>query len=389
MSAGCLLERQDIELFQFFRHIKSLIDFTQLKKAQKQLVFYSEGKNYWVHLEGLVTEVLEKSDVSVCYISSSADDPGLALSHPNYLAFKIDEAFIRNWLFENMEADVLVMSMPDLHQYQVKRSKFDVHYVYVQHSLVSLHMVYREGAFDYFDTIFCAGPHHLKEARALEALYNLPKKHLVNHGYARLDAILMEVEKHKNKVMLDGEPIHVLLAPSWGPDSIIESGLGETIVAQLLSDGFKVTFRPHPQTTKFAKTQVDLIVKSHEASPLFDFEDNVASQNSLHRSNIMICDWSGAALDYAFGLNKPILFIDVPRKINNSRYQDIGIEPLEVGIRTLIGNVLSVDEISSCSSLVAELCQEKRTYDKSNYVFNAGRSNEAGFKALMDIVGNE
>ncbi|MDG1207150.1 MAG: CDP-glycerol glycerophosphotransferase family protein [Pseudomonadales bacterium] len=375
-------------MFSFFRHIKNLIDFTQLDRSQKRIVFYSEGKNYWVHLEGMVRAVLENSDIPVCYVSSSVADPGLALSHPNYHVFEIDESFVRNWLFENMQADVLVMSMPDLQQYQVKRSKFDVHYVYVQHSLVSLHMVYREGAFDFFDTIFCAGPHHLKELRSLEEKYNLPKKQLVNHGYARLDAILKEAENHKNRVTPQGEPIHVLVAPSWGPNSIVESGVGKAIIAQLLSNGFKVTFRPHPQTTKFAKTQVDDIVKSHQRAALFHFEDNVAGQNSLHQSDVMICDWSGAALDYAFGLNKPVLFIDVPRKINNPRYQDIDIEPLEVGIRPIIGDVLSVNDISSCSSRIAALCEENLLYDKSNYVFNSGKSNEAGFTALMKIVAN-
>jgi len=85
--------------------------------------------------------MLATSNIPVCYISSGEDDPGLFLEHPNYRTFKIDEGFVRNWLFENIETDVMVMTMPDLHQYQVKRSKHKVHYVYTQHSLVSLHMV--------------------------------------------------------------------------------------------------------------------------------------------------------------------------------------------------------------------------------------------------------
>jgi hypothetical protein len=377
------------DLLQFFHHIKSLIDFTQLPKDKKQLVFYSEGKNYWVHLEGLVREVLENSDVQVCYISSGADDPGLALKHSNYRTFDIDEGFVRNWLFENMDAGVLVMSMPDLHQYQVKRSKFGVHYVYVQHSLVSFHMVYREGAFDHFDTIFCAGPHHLKEARALEAQYNLPEKNLVNHGYARLDAIIDEASKRPQQEKRKEDPTHVLFAPSWGPDSTIESGFGEEIVTQLLADGFRVTFRPHPQTTKFAGGRVRTIVQAHKDNDLFCFEDNVAGQTSLHASDIMICDWSGAALEYAFGLNKPVLFVDVPRKVNNPRYAEIDIEPLEVGIRQLVGDVLPIESISKCSERVAALASAKPVYDASDFVFNLGKSNEAGFHALMKLVDSD
>ena len=105
------------------------------------------------------------SDIPICYISSQKDDPGLSLSHKNYKTFEIDEGFVRNWLFENIDTDIMVMTMPDIESFQVKRSKYSVHYVYIQHSLVSLHAVYRKGAFDYYDTIFCSGPHHVKEIR--------------------------------------------------------------------------------------------------------------------------------------------------------------------------------------------------------------------------------
>ena len=78
----------------FFRHIKDVMRFMQLPREQRRLTFYSEGKNYWPHLEGLVKEVLATSEIQVCYISSGVDDPGLSLEHTNYLTFKIDEGFV-------------------------------------------------------------------------------------------------------------------------------------------------------------------------------------------------------------------------------------------------------------------------------------------------------
>lgn len=208
----------------------------------------------------------------------------------------------------------MVMTMPDLGQFQVKRSKHKVHYVYVQHSLVSLHMVYRKGAFDHYDTIFCAGPHHVKETRAMEEKYNLPAKNLVEHGYGRLDSIIEEA-KNRPKInkSIDAAK-HVLIAPSWGPNCIIESGIGGKIVDQLIAEGKKVTLRPHPQTVKFAQDKVNDILAKHSINPLFNCESNVAGQDSLHDSDVMISDWSGAALDYAFGLNKQVDFVDTPKK---------------------------------------------------------------------------
>lgn len=365
------------KIFQFFSHIKNVIAFNQLPKEERRLVFYSEGKNYWAHLEGLIKEVLTTSNIPVCYISSGEDDPGLTFKHNNYRTFKIDEGFVRNWLFETIETDVMVMTMPDLNQYQVKRSEHKVHYVFVQHSLVSFHMVYREGAFDFYDTIFCAGPHHIKEIRAIEAKYNLPAKNLVEHGYSRLDAIIKESENYKTKKLQPEAPRTVLLAPSWGPEGTIESGIGLCIVDQLIKQGHPVIFRPHPQTIKFAGKQVSKIVNKHKNNPLFTYENNVAGQESLHKSDIMICDWSGVALEYAFGLNKPILFVDVPKKINNHNYKKIEITPIEVSIREIIGDILDTDNVKVLSTT--------KDVNYSNWVYNLGRSDEVGAQYLIKL----
>ena len=46
----------------------------------------------------------------------------------------------------------------------------------MQDSLVSLHTIYRDGAFDYFDTVFCGGPHHNKEVREIEKVKTCQRK---------------------------------------------------------------------------------------------------------------------------------------------------------------------------------------------------------------------
>ena len=56
------------------RHMHDIMRFLQLPKSQRRLTFYSEGKNYWPHLEGLIKEVLATSDIHVCYISSDKDE---------------------------------------------------------------------------------------------------------------------------------------------------------------------------------------------------------------------------------------------------------------------------------------------------------------------------
>ena len=364
---------------QFLRHIKDVVRFNQLHRSKRSLTFYSEGRNYWPHLEGLLREVLNTSDIPVCYVSSGSDDPGLTYAHPNLQTFKIDTGFVRNWFFENIDTDVMVLTMPDIDQYQVKRSKFKVHYVYIQHSLVSLHMVYRAGAFDHYDTIFCAGPHHKAEIRAIEAHGNLPPKNLVEHGYGRLAAIRQTAVSCSSRQSIVGSMKHFLIAPSWGPEGIVESGTAFNIVEKLVSEGHQVTLRPHPQTVKFARPKVDEIRSAFATHPNFSFEGNVDGQESLLHSDVMISDWSGAALDYAFGLEKPVLFIDVPRKINNPDYESLGIEPFEVYIREEIGQVISTDQLSSID--IRKL-QVKAGFEKHFY----SNPDQRGGAAVIDIL---
>ena len=98
----------------FFLNIINLIKYFYLSKDQRQITFYSEGKNYWPHLEGLVLEVLEKSKFKVCYVSSKKDDPGLFIKHSRLKTFIIGDSYVRDHFFQNLDTRVLVMTMPDL-----------------------------------------------------------------------------------------------------------------------------------------------------------------------------------------------------------------------------------------------------------------------------------
>ena len=376
-------------MVKFIRFLRNVIRFLQLPGEARRLTFYSEGRNYWPYLEPLLTEVLAVSDVPVCYISSDEDDPGLLLAHPNCRKFLIDEGHVRDWLFSHIETDVLVMTMPDLHQYQVKRSKYAVHYVYVQHSLVSLHMVYRKGAFDHYDTIFCAGPHHMREIRAMESEFDLSPKKLVAHGYGRFDSILSQSRERPVKELPAGSRRHILVAPSWGPGGLIESGIGEPIIDHLLRRQYRVTLRPHPQTHKFAHQKVSEILTQHGDNPLFTHELNIVGQDSLYDSDVMISDWSGAALEYLLALKKPVLYVDVPMKVNNPEYRRIAMEPLESVIRkTERSDILKLHEVHRVSEKVEDLLNRTVTTDfgADNVVFNPGESGVYGAKYLLQIL---
>ena len=367
-------------MLKTFKHIKTAIEFMRTSEEMRKVVFYSEGRSYWPLFRGLIDQILNQSELNVCYITSGKDDPGIEYSHNRYKSFLIDDGYVRNWFFENIQTDILVMTMPDLNQYQLKRSKFPIHYIYIQHALMSLHMVYRHGAFDWFDTIFCSGPHHVNEIQCLEKKYNLPQKKIFKHGYARLDSII----SNKPPIKDGNVSKHALFAPSWGVNAAIESGLGGQVVEKLLSFGCKVTFRPHPETLKSSSKIINKIINKYSNNKNFIYDESVSSIDSFFESDFMVSDWSGAALEYSFGLNKPVIFLDLPKKINNPKYKEIDVVPFEVSIREDIGIIASVVELTS--SVVNSLTYNN--VDPSKYVFNIGRSDFYGAQYILEMAND-
>ena len=377
---------------RWLRHWLAYRRFTKLPRGKRALVFYSEGPAYWVHLEPLVRALVDHHGLSLCYVSSSEDDPGIALGHPSVLPFVVGEGTARTLLFSTLDAGAMVMSMPDLGRFWIRRSAHPVHYIYVHHSLVSSHMIYRQGAFDHFDTIMCAGPHHLEETRATEQIYGLAAKRLIEHGYGRLDALrAAQHGVHGVGSGSGGDPLRVLIAPSWGREALLES-VGAELVEILLDAGYQVTLRPHPQTRRLNPAVLDDMLARFGKHIRFAYEEDVASQASLHASNLMISDWSGAALDYAFALERPVLFVDVPRKVNNPEYQRLDPVPLEVSIREEIGAVVSPDALASVPEHVQRLSgdgqklAERIRAARKRSVFNLGESGERGAEAIAGIL---
>ena len=106
----------------------------------------------------------------------------------------------------------------------------------------------------------------------------------------------------------------------------------------------------------------------------------------------MICDWSAMAIEYALGLGKPVLFVDVPPRVRNPRYAELGIEPMEMRIRRELGTVLPLDRLADAPRYVAELLRgaaefrERTAALREAWAFNFGRSVEVGAREIARIA---
>lgn len=367
--------------------------FNALDPRARAIVFYAEDAASWAHLGPLVCELTERMGHEICYLTSDPNDPILADPNERIHAFCIGDKAIRTALFLGLKADVCVMTMPDLETFHIKRSRYyPVHYIYVFHSMVSTHMIYRKQAFDHFDTVLCVGPHHVREIRRAEAKYNLKPKNLIEHGYGRLDTLLADKNVRITEHSADRRSQkHVLMAPSWGPDGLLENH-GLTFTSILLDAGFYVTVRPHPMTVRQRPGLIRTLTDRFGSHPCFALETNVVGSASLRASDLMISDYSGAALEYAFIYERPVLFVDVPRKINNPDYEHIGCEPLEVGIRQQIGELIAPSDLPQAPAVIERVCANPSAWSQrirrvcSETVFNVGRSASVGANHIAQLA---
>jgi hypothetical protein len=105
-----------------------------------------------------------------------------------------------------------------------------------------------------------------------------------------------------------------------------------------------------------------------------------------------VSDWSGAALEYAFGTERPVLFVDLPRKVYNPEYEKLGIQPLEVRIRDHIGARMAPEQVARAGSTVLDFIKNEREYcdqiieARNTSVYNFGRSSIIGREIISNIL---
>jgi len=340
--------------FSFKSELNDLKKFENLDQTEKQIVFYSENQDSMFIFKSLIDELINQ-DITICYVTSSKDDPNLKSSNEKIKTFCIGEGIMRTKFFLNLKADILIMTMPDLGISYVKRSKvYPVHYVFMFHAIASTHLVYKKNAFDNYDSILCVGNFQIDEIRSREKLYKLDAKNLIETGYSHLDNLMKKYST--NKQIPINDPIQVLIAPSWSDDGLFETAI-EKNISILLDSGFKVTLRPHPMTQKKSEKKINFLNQKFSSNSNFILEKNIPNFDSFMKSDIMITDWSGAAIEYAFTLERPVLYIDVPKKIHNPDYEKLPEIPLEISIRDKIGEIISLSDMEVLPEKIQILCQ--------------------------------
>ena len=323
----------------------------------KHVVFYSEKSGFWKYYKDIIEELLKRSNLRIHYITNDPDDQifEIAKKEPRIVPYYIGVKKLIT-LMMKLDADMIIMTTPDLENFHLKRSyiRKDIEYIYTPHECMSMHLGFREDAFDHFDTLLIAGPPQMAEMKKREEVFNLPKKNLVPCGYVLIDDLIADQEKRLPKP--EGDRKQILIAPSWNEDNLLDCCVNE-LIESLTAPDRRIIVRPHPEYMKRYKPRMDALMKQWEdqTGEGLIFETDFSSNSTIYESDLLVTDWSAIANDYAYSTLRPVLCINTKVKMQNYNWQKLGITPIDFTQRDLIGKSLNKDQLDQVNKVATEM----------------------------------
>lgn len=359
------------------------------KTRNKQLVFYSEKNGFYKYYEGMIDYIFANSDLVIDYVTNDPKDAIFDKTSERFRTYYIGPRRIIPFMMK-MDANVVVMTTPDLEKYHIKRSlvRKDTKYIYVPHSVNSANLTLRTGALDYFDITLLAGPRARAEVQAIEELHHSPKKHIVEWGSGLLDRMIEEYNQNPTR---SSDVKTILIAPSWQDDNILDSCIDE-LLDSLLKLDCRVILRPHPQYLRYSEDTVYEIAEKYKEYSNFELQTDFSSNRTVYEADLVITDWSSIAFEYSFCTLNPSLFINTKLKVINPEWQEIDIVPLDLEIRDLVGKSIDKEDVKNAGEVAMELMNAAEQYRQINLevrereVSNIGHTAEVGGQIIMDTV---
>ena len=348
----------------FIESLKGYLNYLKLKKTNNKLsvYFYSESLNYRNYYLNVIHELNKKKNIKIFYFTSDRNDLNLI---DGIKPIFIGDGLIRMIFFTQLDTEMMVMTLTDLDNHQIKRSKKCKNYAYIFHSLVSTHKGYNKKSFNNYDIIFANGKYQKKELEKAENLYHLKKKKIFVTGYPYFEYL----KNKKHNIMLGNK---ILFAPSWTKKG---GGLLEEysikIIKKIIQEN-EIIFRPHPQSLAKSKKIINSINKQFKENKNYVFNKNIFDTKSLFNSALLITDNGGMALEYSLIFKKPVIYIDFKEKVHNEEYKELDLEPIEDSFKKKFGNIIKIDQLDNLNIIIKDIIKknEKFHYEQQNFINN-------------------
>ncbi len=371
---------------------KGKADYKRFLKTQdKKIVFYSEKNGFYKYYKNIIEEIIRRTNIVIHYITSDPEDEVFGMESEQFKPYYINENRMIV-LMMKMETKIMVMTTPDLENFQLKRSyvQKDIEYIYVPHDVNSANLTFHKNALDHFDTIFTSGPKNKAEIAEREQKFGLPVKNLLEWGSSVIDNMTASyVQMMKEEDKGSEEQKTVLIAPSWQEDNILDSCI-EQMLDELVQTRHHIIVRPHPQYVRHYEARIDALAAKYQAYDVI-FQKDFSSNKTVYMADLLVTDWSSIAFEYAFSTLKPVLFINTPMKVINPDYKELETVPIDIELRDRVGISIEVPKIGNeivpaVDKLLADeqFSQDSMLRLKEQYIYHVGESGKVGAKYIIE-----
>ena len=341
----------------FFYALLGFLSYLRLVRLNKnkKVIFFSESKNYRNYLLNLIKILGKENNLSVIYLTSDLND---LKEIPNKInPIYIGAGFFRILIFTFIECEMLIMTLTDLGNHEIKRSKNCKNYVYLFHSLVSTHKLYTHKAFENYDIILSNGEYQKRELEICEKLFKFKKKKIFNTGYIYLEHLI------ENKIhnINSSDEKKILVALSWNKSAKnLFDDYAENIIKKLIDEKFHAILRTHPETLKRSNRALKNIKKNLLKFNNFELNTDLTNLRPINDSSLLITDNGGMALEYFIAQKKPVLYINYSEKIHNEFLEKIDLPTVEDRFKEDVGTTMQIDQLNELKLFI------KKTKDNFN-----------------------
>ena len=334
-----ILNNQLIKIKSFFT---SLNIINELKSIKPKFIFFSENKSYQKYSKPIIDVLCEEYPNEVYYFSIDEEDK---INDKRVKSYFINYLLIK-FFFNNVNTENMFLTLTDLDNHFIKKTKKVDKYIYYFHSPISTTKSYTPKAFDNYDTIMCNGNFQIEEIRSRETLKKLNKKELIPTGYLYLDFL-------KENIDIKKDNNHILIAPSWNYN--LKNSINENfikLIEILLDKKQKVIFRPHPEHYKRSKKILQYI-KNKFLNENFEFDNNSENINSMEKAKCLITDNSGIAIEFIITLKRPVLYLDEFDKIHNTEFNNYSaLKTIDYKIKKNFGYLFKEKEFNQIDLII-------------------------------------
>ena len=373
-------------LINIFKEVKlffsSLNILYETKKVKPKIIFFSENKVYQKFSKPIIDAICSVHNGKIYYFSISKEDKIDDSRVNNYFVHPL----LINFIFKKIKAENIFLTVTDLGNNLLKKTKNIDKYIYFFHSPVSTTKNYTSKAFDNYDIIMCNGQYQVDEIRSREYLKKLNKKKLIQTGYFYFDYLIKNINH-------DIEHDEILIAPSWNKNlfNCINENFID-LINILIKKKYKVTFRPHPEHFKRSKKILNQI-KNKFNNENFKFDLNANNIDSMEKAKCLITDSSGIAIEYMIALQRPVLYFDEHDKIHNSDFKDYSnFKTIDQEIKENFGYLFESKDFNNIDYIInnSEKMLQKKLPELKNFIntnyFNFGNTKDFLILNLKEII---